>query len=189
MVFKFQDMHRRQLQRLLFRQTGTVVSTRATSNYEVVFPAKVSPQVHPDELLRGSLRVKHLPSYAFWEDRGKLAKSPGFPEVKDSDTIIRMRRACAVAREILTCAGRAVVTPGLTTDELDRLVLRECLSRGAYPSPLNYRGFPKSVCTSVNNCACHGIPDDRPLADGDIVNVDITVFVDGVHGDCSRCST
>ena len=55
-----------------------------------------------------------------------------------------------------------------------------------YPSPLNYRGFPKSVCTSVNNCVCHGIPDDRPLADGDIVNVDVTVFLDGYHGDCSK---
>jgi methionine aminopeptidase len=55
-----------------------------------------------------------------------------------------------------------------------------------YPSPLNYRGFPKSVCTSVNNCVCHGIPDDRPLADGDIVNVDVTVFLDGFHGDCSK---
>jgi methionyl aminopeptidase len=55
-----------------------------------------------------------------------------------------------------------------------------------YPSPLNYRGFPKSVCTSVNNVVCHGIPDDRPLEDGDIINVDVTVYLDGFHGDCSR---
>ena len=55
-----------------------------------------------------------------------------------------------------------------------------------YPSPLNYRGFPKSVCTSVNNVACHGIPDDRPLLDGDVINVDVTVFFDGFHGDCSK---
>ena len=55
-----------------------------------------------------------------------------------------------------------------------------------YPSPLNYRGCPKSVCTSVNNVACHGIPDDRPLLDGDVINVDVTVFFDGFHGDCSK---
>lgn len=61
-----------------------------------------------------------------------------------------------------------------------------CLAAGAYPSPLRYNGFPKSVCTSVNNVACHGIPDDRPLVAGDVINVDVTVFRDGVHGDCSR---
>jgi methionyl aminopeptidase len=58
--------------------------------------------------------------------------------------------------------------------------------RFQYPSPLNYRGFPKSVCTSVNNVVCHGIPDDRPLLDGDIINVDVTVFLNGFHGDCSK---
>lgn len=64
---------------------------------------------------------------------------------------------------------------GLTTDEIDVLVHNLAVDNNAYPSPLNYRGFPKSVCTSVNNVACHGIPDDRPLQDGDIVNVDVTV--------------
>ena len=65
--------------------------------------------------------------------------------------------------------------PGITTEEIDHLVHHLTVSHGAYPSPLNYRGFPKSVCTSVNNVACHGIPDDRPLQDGDIINIDITV--------------
>lgn len=60
------------------------------------------------------------------------------------------------------------------------------ISSNAYPSPLRYAGFPKSVCTSVNNVACHGIPDDRPLQDGDIINVDITVYLEGYHGDCSK---
>jgi len=64
---------------------------------------------------------------------------------------------------------------GQTTDEIDVLVHNLAVDNNAYPSPLNYRGFPKSVCTSVNNVACHGIPDDRPLHDGDIVNVDVTV--------------
>lgn len=64
---------------------------------------------------------------------------------------------------------------GITTDEIDKFVHSESIKQGAYPSPLNYNRFPKSVCTSVNNVACHGIPDDRPLQDGDIINVDVTV--------------
>jgi methionyl aminopeptidase len=79
-----------------------------------------------------------------------------------------------LAREILNLAAERVC-PGVTTDELDALVHEACIVRGAYPSPLNFHGFPKSVCTSVNNVACHGIPDDRPLCDGDIVNIDVTV--------------
>ena len=59
------------------------------------------------------------------------------------------------------------------------------MDHGAIPAPLNYRGYPKSICTSVNEVICHGIPDDRPLQDGDIVNVDVTAYLDGVHGDCS----
>jgi methionyl aminopeptidase len=75
---------------------------------------------------------------------------------------------------VLNIAGQKV-SPGLTTDQLDALVHNECIARRAYPSPLHYRGFPKSVCTSVNNVACHGVPDSRPLCDGDIVNIDVTV--------------
>jgi methionyl aminopeptidase len=81
-------------------------------------------------------------------------------------------------------AGRHI-EPGLTTDKLDAIVHEKTLSYGGYPSPLNYRGFPKSVCTSINEVICHGIPDSRPLANGDIVNVDVTIYLDGVHGDTS----
>jgi methionyl aminopeptidase len=102
--------------------------------------------------------------------------------VKSSDVIARMRHACRIARDVLAETG-AAVGPGVTTDELDRVSHEAHVARGVYPSPLGYRGFPKSVCTSVNEVICHGIPDDRPLADGDIVNVDVTVYVDGVHGD------
>jgi len=83
---------------------------------------------------------------------------------------------CRVAREVLNKAGEAVQC-GVTTDEIDSIAHDACISAGAYPSPLLYRGFPKSICTSVNNVACHGIPDDRPLCDGDIVNVDVTVSI------------
>jgi methionyl aminopeptidase len=79
----------------------------------------------------------------------------------------------------------AALKPGVTTDELDAVCHEATISRGAYPSPLNYHGFPKSICTSANEVICHGIPDSRPLADGDIVNLDVTVYVEGVHGDTS----
>ena len=93
-----------------------------------------------------------------------------------------MRQAGRVAAEVLGAAG-AAVAPGVSTDELDAVAHAACISRGGYPSPLNYRGFPKSICTSVTEVICHGIPDDRPLRDGDIVNVGVTVFIGGVHGD------
>ena len=75
--------------------------------------------------------------------------------------------------------------PGITTDEIDKVVHNEVIHHGAYPSPLQYKGYPKSCCTSINNVVCHGIPDDRMLVSGDIINIDITVFHHGCHGDTS----
>ena len=93
-----------------------------------------------------------------------------------------MREAGKLAAEILRLAGEQV-RPGITTDEIDIFVHDLTIGRGAYPSPLNYHGYPKSVCTSVNDVICHGIPDSRKLEDGDIVNIDVTAFIHGVHGD------
>jgi len=107
------------------------------------------------------------------------------PDVKTPDLIERMRRTGAQAGQILATVG-AMVAPGVTTAELDDACHQLCLDAGAYPSPLNYRGFPKSLCTSVNEVICHGIPDDRPIEDGDIVNLDVTIFREGVHGDTNR---
>jgi methionyl aminopeptidase len=104
--------------------------------------------------------------------------------VKSPELIGRMRTACRVARDVLVEIGPAV-QPGVTTDEVDRVAHEAHVTRGVYPSPLGYKGYPKSVCTSVNEVICHGIPDDRALVEGDIVNVDVTVFVGGVHGDTS----
>jgi methionyl aminopeptidase len=104
------------------------------------------------------------------------------PHVRTPDVIERMRRAGRAAGEVLRTVG-AAVAPGVTTDELDALCHEACIRRGGYPSPLNYNDFPKSLCTSVNEVICHGIPDDRALIDGDIVNLDVTIFLDGVHGD------
>jgi methionyl aminopeptidase len=105
-------------------------------------------------------------------------------DVKTPEELDRLRRACHAAARVLRVAGEAV-RPGITTDALDELAHEETIRLGGYPSPLNYRGFPKSICTSANEVICHGIPDSRPLHDGDIVNLDITVYLDGMHGDCS----
>ena len=102
--------------------------------------------------------------------------------VKNDEEIVRLRRACRAAAEILEETGRAVA-PGVTTDRLDVVCHEACIRHGGYPSPLNYHGYPKSVCTSVNEVICHGIPDSRPLVQGDIVNLDVTIYLDGVHGD------
>ncbi len=104
------------------------------------------------------------------------------PEVKDADTIARMRVAGKLAAQARDLVG-AAITPGVTTDELDRIGHEFLCDHGAYPSTLGYKGFPKSLCTSVNEVICHGIPDSTVVQDGDIVNIDITAFLDGVHGD------
>ena len=95
-----------------------------------------------------------------------------------------MRRTGALAAEVLIAACEQV-RAGITTDAIDRFVHDTAVAAGSYPSPLGYRGYPKSVCTSVNEVICHGIPDSRRLAEGDIVNVDVTVYREGVHGDTS----
>jgi methionyl aminopeptidase len=104
------------------------------------------------------------------------------PLVKDAETVERMRVAGRIAAQAMAAAAE-VVAPGVTTDEIDRVGHEFLLDHGAYPSTLTYKGYPKSLCTSVNEVICHGIPDSRRLEDGDIVNIDITAFIDGVHGD------
>lgn len=78
------------------------------------------------------------------------------------------------------------MAPGVTTEEIDRVVHEFIISNGCYPSPLNYYNFPRSCCTSVNECICHGIPDTRPLEEGDIMNLDISVYKDGYHADLNE---
>ena len=116
--------------------------------------------------------------------RAELAsRGPGVPG--DPRTRIeRMRRACTAAADVLREVG-AAVQPGVTTDALDAIAHAGYLARGGYPSTLGYRGFRKSMCTSVNEVVVHGIPDDRPLEAGDIVNCDVTIYLEGMHGDCS----
>ncbi|HEX4978990.1 MAG TPA: type I methionyl aminopeptidase [Acidimicrobiales bacterium] len=136
-----------------------------------VRPGNVSPmRAVPPDIPR--------PHYA---DTGEVVR---FAEtgIQSPDVIERMRKAGRIAAEILEIVGSAV-RPGVTTDELDALAHDEHVRRGVYPSPLNYHRYPKAICTSVNEVICHGIPDDRPLAEGDIVNIDVTCHAGGVHGD------
>lgn len=109
-------------------------------------------------------------------------------DVVDASTVERIRNAGRIAAQALESVGEAI-RPGVTTDELDRIGHEFIVAHGAYPSTLGYRGFPKSLCTSINEVVCHGIPDDTELVEGDIINVDITAFVDGVHGDLNKTFT
>ncbi|KAK4793874.1 hypothetical protein SAY86_011868 [Trapa natans] len=106
-------------------------------------------------------------------------------EIKSSEQIEKMRECCLIARKVLDVAA-GMIQPSVTTDEIDRAVHDATIAAGAYPSPLNYHFFPKSCCTSVNEVICHGIPDARKLEDGDIINVDVTVYYKGVHGDLNE---
>jgi methionyl aminopeptidase len=133
-------------------------------------PGRVSPQRQVPSSITA-------PEYV-----GRKRPRLGEPDVKDPETIERMRVAGRIAAQALAEVGRHVA-PGVTTDELDRVGHEFLISHGAYPSTLGYRGYPKSLCTSLNEVICHGIPDDTVIADGDIVNVDITAYIGGVHGD------
>lgn len=139
--------------------------------YASVAPGEISPRRQvPASIPR--------PEYV---DRPAPAKHDG-SEVKDAETIEKMRIAGRIAAQAMEAAA-SVIAPGVTTDEIDRIGHEFLMDHHAYPSTLGYRGFPKSLCTSVNEVICHGIPDSRPLEDGDIVNIDITAYVGGVHGD------
>jgi len=137
----------------------------------VLVPGAVSPPLPVPE---------SIPRPEYVGRRGPAAFTG--PEVKDADTVARMRVAGRLAAQALEEVGRHV-RPGVTTDELDRVGHAFLVDHDAYPSTLGYRGFPKSLCTSLNEVICHGIPDSTIVRDGDIVNIDITAYIGGVHGD------
>lgn len=105
--------------------------------------------------------------------------------IHTAEDFIKMRAAGKLAAEILDFIT-PYVKPGIATEELNQLCHDKIVAAGAIPAPLNYRGFPKSICTSVNHVVCHGIPGDKILKNGDIINIDVTVILDGWHGDTSR---
>ena len=115
----------------------------------------------------------------------KAARRSGQIRLHAAEDFQGMRKAGALVAEALDLIG-PLVKPGVTTASLDRFVFEFARDHGAYPAPLNYRGYRKSICTSINHVVCHGIPDEKPLRDGDILNIDVTFIVEGWHGDASR---
>lgn len=137
-------------------------------------PGKVSPRLHVPN---------HIPKPPYVNSRQAPGIASG-PQIHDERGVQCMRASGKLAAQVLEYAG-TLVKPGTATDEIDKAVHQMIIDNGAYPSPLGYGGFPKSVCTSVNECICHGIPDSRELEDGDIINIDVTVYLNGYHGDTS----
>src|SRR6185369_4973882 len=131
------------------------------------------------DLQKGSSAMNNGEPALAWNDEDRRIK------LHDAAGFAGMRRAGRLAAEVLDFITPHVV-PGVTTGDLDRLCHGLIVARGAIPAPLNYRGFPKSICTSVNHVVCHGIPGDKKVLEGDIINIDVTVILDGWHGDCSR---
>ncbi|MGO1911731.1 MAG: type I methionyl aminopeptidase [Corynebacterium sp.] len=119
------------------------------------------------------------PEYA-WRD--EVQENVGEPWVQTPEVVEAMRESSRIAAGALAAAG-AVVAPGVTTDEIDRVAHEYMCDHGAYPSCLGYRGFTKAACVSLNEIVCHGIPDSTVVQDGDIVNIDVTAYKNGVHGD------
>jgi methionyl aminopeptidase len=137
-------------------------------------PGIISPRLTvPDHIIR--------PEYV---DKPSPAKFTG-SNIKTIEQIEKIRTSGNIAQSAIEYL-RTFIKPGITTDELDKLAHEYLIQQGAYPSTLGYRGYPKSICTSINEVICHGIPDDTELVEGDIINIDITAYKDGFHGDCNQ---
>src|SRR3954447_702124 len=153
-----------------------LVRLAGMSGQSLLVPGELSPT----RSVPGNIR---RPEYV-----GKPAPTPyKGPEVQTPETVEAMRIAGRIAAQAMEEAAK-LIAPGVTTDELDRVAHEYMCDHGAYPSTLGYRGFPKSVCTSLNEVICHGIPDSTVLRDGDIVNLDITAYLDGMQGNTTATS-
>ena len=145
-----------------------------------VRPFPMTPQVKvPEHITKPDYSESGNP-----ESEMALKRSHFIPTLT-AEQIVRMREACDIGRDALDLAG-SMIRPGVTGDEIDKAVHEFIVSKNAYPSPLNYFNFPKSCCISINEQICHGIPDFRPLEDGDIVNLDISVYFKGMHSDLNE---
>ncbi|CAO3608271.1 unnamed protein product [Mucor fragilis] len=148
---------------------------RYTGDLQAIYPLSPRREV-PEGIMRPDYAESSIPVS---EQSVRMSSTI---KVLNDEEIQGMREVCKISREVLDI-GAAAIRPGITTDEIDEIIHKATIERGAYPSPLNYYKFPKSVCTSVNEVICHGIPDKRPLKDGDIVNLDVTCYYKGFHGD------
>lgn len=139
-----------------------------------LIPGRISPKLDvPKSIVRPEYVGKPAP-----------AKFTG-ANVKTPEQIEKIRHSGKIAAQAIELVG-SNAKPGITTDELDKIAHQFLIDNGAYPSTLGYRGYPKSICSSLNEVICHGIPDDTALEDGDILNVDITAYIDGFHGDSNQ---
>ncbi|KAI8083367.1 methionine aminopeptidase 1-like protein [Gilbertella persicaria] len=148
---------------------------RYTGELRAVYPLSPRREV-PEGIMRPDYAETSIPISE------QNVRSSSTIKILNAEEIEGMRKVCKICREVLD-AGAAAIRPGITPDEIDEIIHKATIERGAYPSPLNYYKFPKSVCISVNEVICHGIPDKRPLKDGDIVNLDISCYYNGFHGD------
>ncbi|KAG8341104.1 methionine aminopeptidase [Trypanosoma vivax] len=161
---------------------------------------KFTGSLRPGKITPRRAVPKHIPrpdyadrpdgvSPAEEKDRGNKVKVYNLQHLHDdgktTTEIQRVKTVCRLSREVLDIAT-AAAKPGVTTDEIDRIVHDATIERNMYPSPLNYYNFPKSVCTSINEVICHGIPDSRELEEGDILNIDVSSYLDGFHGDLNE---
>jgi methionyl aminopeptidase len=155
---------------------------------EFILIKKIKPKTSLFDKFKKAPVLRPVPSHIPKPDyaltgipKKHLSKNEITPE-----QLIKIRKVGQVAREVLE-EVLAAVRVGISTEELDIIAHEACIKRGGYPSPLNYRNFPKSLCTSINEVICHGIPSPtRILKDGDIINCDVTIYLDGMHGDCSE---
>jgi methionyl aminopeptidase len=139
-----------------------------------LIPGRISPKLDvPASIPRPEYVGKALP-----------AKFTG-SNIKTPEQIEKIRHSGKIATQAIELVGQNA-KPGITTDELDKIAHKFLIDNGAYPSTLGYRGYPKSICSSLNEVICHGIPDDTVLEDGDILNIDITAYIDGFHGDSNQ---
>ncbi|GAA5915176.1 hypothetical protein JCM8208_002159 [Rhodotorula glutinis] len=151
-----------------------------TGSLRAVYPEKPVPKRDvPPHIVRPD-HANDQNGVSFSERKALINERSG--RVLNAEEIEGMRVVCRYSREVLDIAA-AAIRPGITTLEIDEIVHAECLKRNSYPSPLNYGLFPRSVCTSINEVICHGIPDARPLEDGDIINLDVSLYHGGFHGD------
>ncbi|KAJ8326788.1 hypothetical protein QVD99_005428 [Batrachochytrium dendrobatidis] len=153
-------------------------------NYNLILPTQ--KVLLGDTMIKSTLKVpSSIPQPEYDVTTGKPLVVLDHIHVNSESEIKGMYASGKLARQVLDLAV-AMVKPGVTTLEIDAVVHQSIINAGAYPSPLGYLNFPRSVCTSINNVLCHGVPDDRPLEDGDIINIDVTVYLNGFHGDTSR---
>lgn len=167
------------------KQLGSLLRKgQATSAATHLMRTPVAPGVV--SAMRAVPRTVQWPEYATTGEPRYISENAKPRQYTEAE-IVKARRSASLARKMLEYACALARSPGITTEEIDRLTHEEIVKHGAYPSPINYRGFPKAICTSVNEVVCHGIPDNRPLVNGDIISIDVSLFLDGMHGD--NCAT